>query len=81
MADETYQPKIYMTEGGDQMDVKSGGKITKDGAQAAAIADATTNYSAATLTDYTTTATAINGANTKINSIIAALEGVGILAP
>jgi hypothetical protein len=80
MSDATYQPKVYMADGGDEMVVADGGKITADGTQASAVADATVNYTGTNLTTDNLVAGAINATNTKINSIIAALEGVGILA-
>jgi len=79
MSDATYQPKVYMTDGGDEL-VVADGKITNDGTQASAVADATVNYTGTNLTTDNLVAGAINATNTKINSIIAALEGVGILA-
>ena len=54
---------------GDELRVESGGKITNAGTQATAITDALTAGSA----------TAANCATT-INSILAALRGVGIVA-
>lgn len=83
MADATYSPLVYMKRGGDEqviadggkqtvesggsIDVVSGGKITDDGTQASHIADASGG-------------TYGTGVEAKINAIIAALEGVGILA-
>jgi hypothetical protein len=61
--------KIVRTNGGDQLRVNSGGKITAAGTQAAAITDALTAGSA----------TAANCATT-INLILAALRGVGVVA-
>ena len=61
--------KIVRTKGGDEIRVNSGGKITAAGTQAANIADVATAGSA----------TAAANA-TAINAILAALEGVGILA-
>jgi len=76
MADATYTPLVYMKQGGSQMvvaasgtiKVETGGSIVPNsGTQASAIANATGGT-------YST------GVQAKINSIIAALEGVGILA-
>jgi hypothetical protein len=75
MADETYTPLVYMKQGADELvvasggeiNVESGGKITAAGTQASAIANATG-------------ATYGTGVEAKINSIIVALEGVGVLA-
>lgn len=61
--------KISLRQGGDQIDVASGGKITAAGTQAAAI------------TNVATAGSATAAANaTAINSILAALRGVGIIA-
>lgn len=76
MANATYSPLVYMTNGGDQQVIASGGSIKietggqivpNSGTQASAIA-------AATGGTYTT------GVQAKINSIIVALEGIGALA-
>lgn len=61
--------KVHLPQGGNELRVESGGKITAAGTQAANIADVATAGSA----------TAAANA-TAINAIIAALEGVGILA-
>lgn len=60
---------------GGELRVASGGTITADGTQASHIADATaiTGGEAPTEAEH-------NAALTKINSILAALRGVGILA-
>lgn len=65
----TANTKISFPHGGEQIDVASGGKITAAGTQAAHIANVATAGSA----------TAAANA-TAINSILAALRGVGILA-
>ena len=62
-------PKVWRPQGGDELRVESGGTITEAGTQAAAIADVATSGSA----------TAAANA-TAINSILAALRGVGIIA-
>lgn len=73
-------PKIYKTDGGDELVVASGGKITAAGTQASHIADASTAHALnATFSD-TEVEAALNALGTKINSILAALEGVGIVA-
>lgn len=78
MADATYSPLVYRAQGGSQFVVASGGSIKVEtggsilpnsGTQASAIAD----VSVATIA-WTT------GDKAKVNSIIAALEGVGVLA-
>ncbi|MFH0894764.1 MAG: hypothetical protein V2A54_10035 [Bacteroidota bacterium] len=65
---------------GGKIDVESGGTITDDGTQASHIANAVVNYTTGDLDSEAELITAINAANTKINSILTALEGVGILA-
>ena len=74
MADSTYTTKVYMAQGGDtqvvasggEINVESGGKITNDGTQAAHIVDVGATYT--------------TGVQGKINAVLAALEGAGILA-
>ncbi len=76
-ADGTYQPKVYRTAGGDtqviasggELRVDSGGIITNDGTQAATIADVSTATIAWT-----------TGDKAKVNAVLLALEGVGVLA-
>ena len=63
----SYQPKVYRKQGGDELVVASGGKITDDGTQASHITDI----------DNDATGTEIA---TAVNAILAALEGVGIVA-
>lgn len=69
MADATIQTKVRMRAGGDELDIAPGGKITADGTQASHIANVPTAGSAAAADNAT-----------AINAILAALEGVGILA-
>ncbi len=80
MSDATVQAKVYMKQGGDELVVKSGGKITADGTQASNIVDAKTDYTTGDLDAEAEVIAAINTTNTKLNAIIAALEGVGIAA-
>lgn len=63
----SYNTKVYMKQGGDELVVASGGKITAAGTQASHVTDL---------------ADAADGAAiaTAVNAILAALEGVGILA-
>ena len=83
-----FTTKVYKTDGGDtqvvasggEIDIESGGTITNDGTQASAIADATVDYDTGDLDAEAEIIAALNATNGKINSIIAALEGVGILA-
>lgn len=88
MADATYQPKVYRDKGGDRQVVKGGGeikvepggKVTNDGTQASHVADASVAHALnATFSD-TEVEAALNTLGTKINSILAALEGAGTLA-
>lgn len=79
MADATYFPKVYRKQGGDQFVVASGGTIKVEtggkivpnsGTQAAHIANATGGI----------TTSAAGTGQAKINAILIALRGVGILA-
>lgn len=78
MADLSYGVKVYVAQGGDQMVVANGGKlkietggaiVPNSGTKAATVADVSTATIAWT--------TAEKG---RFNSVLAALEGVGILA-
>jgi len=90
-----YNGKVYRKQGGDELVVDSGGKITNAGTQASAIADLSLTY---TTGDPSITPdgsiTIANGATpsdaeflefleelqAKQNAILAALRGVGIIA-
>lgn len=84
----TYIPKVYKKDGGDtqvvasggSIDVAAGGKILAAGTQAAHIADAKADYATPDLDTEAEVIVAINATNTKLNAILAALEGAGILA-
>lgn len=80
----SYQGKVYRKQSGDQLVVASGGSIKietggkilpNSGTQAAHIADATaiTGGEAPTEAEH-------NALITKLNSVLAALRGAGILA-
>jgi hypothetical protein len=80
----SYQGKVYREQGGDRMVVASGGSIRiatggailpNSGTQAAHIADATaiTGGEAPTEAEHNTLIT-------KLNSVLAALRGAGIIA-
>ncbi|MCL4818938.1 MAG: hypothetical protein KJ067_07340 [Vicinamibacteria bacterium] len=71
-----YACKVHMKQGGDELVIESGGKITAGGVQASAI----TNATAASGGDSPTEAEH-NAVVTKLNSVLAALRGVGIIAP
>lgn len=62
-----YNSKVYMEQGGDELVVAAGGKITAAGTQASHIADLTAAADGAAIA-------------TAVNAILAALEGVGIVA-
>jgi len=84
----SYNSKIYMAQGGDDLVVAEGGKITDDGTQASHIEDlaVTTDLTGVdTATDMTAAQAAqieadLAATQAKLNAILAALEGVGILA-
>lgn len=80
MSDATVAAKVYMKQGGDELVVKTGGKITADGTQASHIVDAKADYTTGDLDTEAEIIAALNAANAKLNSVLAALEGVGILA-
>ena len=65
---------------GGEIKMNSGGKITSAGTQASNIADAKTDYTTGDLDAESEIIAAINTTNTKINSILTALEGVGLIA-
>jgi len=84
----SYNAKVYMKQGGDELVIASGGKITAAGTQASTIADLTITTDLEgvdTSTDMTAAQAAQIEADlaaiaTKLNAVLAALEGVGILA-
>lgn len=75
MADATYTPLVYMKQGGSELvvasggeiNVESGGAITNDGTQASHIANLATGATNAQIA-------------TAFNTLLVAIEGVGILA-
>lgn len=75
MADATYTPLVYMKQGGAEMvvasggeiNIESGGAITNDGTQASHIANLATGATNAQIA-------------TAFNTLLVAIEGVGILA-
>jgi len=69
-----YNGKVYRAQGGDELVVATGGKITADGTQAAHIADVDAAAGAAP------DKAEFDALATKFNALLAALEGVGILA-
>ena len=83
-----YNSKVYRQQGGDELvvddgesiNVKSGGKITADGTQAATIANAKADDTTGDLDIEAEIIAAVNAANAKTNAIIAALKGAGIIA-
>lgn len=69
-----YNGKVYRKLGGDELVVAPGGKITANGTQAATIADAAAAAGAAP------DKAEFDAVVAKLNAVLAALEGVGILA-
>lgn len=71
---------VLVVASGGEIKVESGGKVTNDGTQASHIANASVAHDLnATFSD-TEAEAALNALGGKINSILAALEGAGILA-
>ncbi len=70
----SYIPKVHF-DGPDKLVIESGGSITAAGTQALAITDATaiTGGESPTEAEH-------NAIITKLNSVLAALRGVGIIA-
>ena len=79
-SDTTIQPKIRRVDGGDTIDVNTGGKITATGTQATVIAAQKVNYTTGDLDSEAEIIAAINATNTALNSVIAALKGIGAVA-
>lgn len=78
MSDQLYSPKVYRRQGGDVMVVGSGGKIV---VQAGGYITASGESAGAHVTDAPTSTAADAAENaTRINLILARLEGVGINA-
>lgn len=77
--------KNYTEQGGAKtviggtLDIASGGVVSGAGTQANHIADAKTDYDTGDLDAEAEIIAAVNATNTTINSILAALEAVGIL--
>lgn len=67
--------KVHFPQGGDELRIESGGMITAAGTQASNIADV-----AALTGGESPTEAEFNALATKFNAVLAALEGVGILA-
>lgn len=74
-----YNAKIH-SNGPDELVIESGGKISAAGTQASHIVDGKVNYTTGDLDAEAEVIAAVNATNTKLNAILAALEGVGILA-
>lgn len=64
---ETYSTKVYMAQGGDELVVGAGGKISNAGTQASHIANLATGATNAQIA-------------TAFNTLLVAIEGVGITA-
>lgn len=92
----SYQPKVYRKQGGDEVfvasggaiNVETGGAIKANGTQASACADLTHTVGTADGTvddvgeafNQTTLNNNFKECTTKINAILAALRGAGIIA-
>ena len=76
MADNTYSPLVYMQQGGDVQVIKSGGKIK---VETGGILAPNSGTQASALADLATAATNAQIA-TAFNTLLVAVEGVGILA-
>jgi hypothetical protein len=75
----SFTTKNYKTDGGDKLVI--GGSITPaTETQATAIANAKVNYTTGDMDSDAKIIAAFNTTNGKINSILAALRGVGIIA-
>lgn len=76
-------PKVTRPQGGDELRIDTGGKITAAGVQAAAIVsltDSTTGTAGDTVNDTTASVKDdIASLAAKINAILAALRGAGII--
>lgn len=75
----SYQPKNYKADGGDTQ-VFGGKVVPSTGTQASAITAAKVDYGTGDVDDTTKLAAAFNASNGKINDILVALRGVGIIA-
>lgn len=89
MADATYQPKVYIKQGGTELVVASGGKLTVEtggifaangGTQASAITDASEAHALNSTFSDTEAEAALNALGGTVNDILAALRGAGIIA-
>ena len=60
MADETYQPKTYRKDGGDELVVASGGKITVESGGSLKVDGVTVDKDTLAMTDLTATAAELN---------------------
>jgi hypothetical protein len=81
MADADYATGITRTPGGNELRVNpTTGTITNAGTQASHIADQKTDYEAGNLDLEAEIIAAFNATNTALNAVLAALEGVGVLA-
>ena len=77
MADSLYEPRVYSRQGGDAVVVKSGGKVViQTGGQIVPNSETV----AAHVANFTSTANMSAAQIGKLNNVLAALRGVGILA-
>lgn len=70
---------VSIADGG-EISITSGGTITAAGTQAANVVAAKTDYTAGDLDAEAEIIVAVNLTNSKLNAVITALKGVGILA-
>ena len=70
---------VSIADGG-EISITSGGTITAAGTQAANVVAAKTDYTAGNLDAEAEIIVAVNLTNSKLNAVITALKGVGILA-
>lgn len=75
-SDPTYNVKVRFLQGGDTLDVDTGGKITAQGAQAALTAVAAT--ASTNSSPYGFSQTQADAIVTQLNLIIAQLKALGI---
>ena len=83
----SYNAKVYMKQGGDELVVDTGGKITAAGTQASTIENLTITANLAGITASTpmteeqaaALGVDLTAIATKLNAVLKALEDVGIL--
>jgi len=89
MADETIANKAhhgpdgdsFVIKSGGELNIESGGKVSADGIQAAAVADANVAHALNAIYSDVEVETALDALGGKINTILTALRGAGVVAP